>query len=171
LIGRADAALDEAKRGGRNCAAIAPDFLLEAAERRAVFEVAAAVSSSDPQFIIETEGRGPYRAKIVTRKLLCVCYTHIRTELSTLPGHLPSLVAELMPAVEPVANAPGDLLVNATKENVLRNTERQRLRSLVQPSAKSAYWLSAGSTAWRPDTSKSSGELQPPVPGQQGNRF
>lgn len=42
---------------------------------------------------------------------------------STLPGHLPSLVAALTPAVEAVANAPGDLLVNATEENVRRNVE------------------------------------------------
>ncbi len=42
---------------------------------------------------------------------------------STLPGHLPSLVAALTPAVEAVANAPGDLLVNATNENVRRNVE------------------------------------------------
>jgi carbonic anhydrase len=42
---------------------------------------------------------------------------------STLPGHLPSLVAALTPAVDAVANAPGDLLVNATNENVRRNVE------------------------------------------------
>ena len=83
LIGRADAALYEAKRGGRNRAAIAPDFPLEAAERRVVFEAAAA----DPRSIIETEGRGPYRAKIVTRNLLCVCFTHIRTELAARQLH------------------------------------------------------------------------------------
>ena len=88
LIGRADAALYEAKRGGRNRAAIAPDFPLEAAERRVVFEAAAAVSSRDPRSIIETEGRGPYRAKIVTRNLLCVCFTHIRTELAARQLHI-----------------------------------------------------------------------------------
>jgi carbonic anhydrase len=42
-------------------------------------------------------------------------------EKSTLPGQLPSLVTALSPAVEAVANAPGDLLVNATDENVRRN--------------------------------------------------
>ncbi len=42
---------------------------------------------------------------------------------STLPGHLPSLVAALAPAVEAVTNSSGDLLVNATNENVRRNVE------------------------------------------------
>lgn len=41
----------------------------------------------------------------------------------TLPGHLPALVAGIGPAVEAVANQPGDLLVNATRENVRRNVE------------------------------------------------
>ena len=44
-------------------------------------------------------------------------------EKSTLPGHLPSLVTALSPAVEAVANASGDLLINATDENVRRNVE------------------------------------------------
>jgi carbonic anhydrase len=42
---------------------------------------------------------------------------------TTLPGHLPSLVASLTPAVNAVANLPGDLLENATRENVRRNME------------------------------------------------
>ncbi len=42
---------------------------------------------------------------------------------TTLPGHLPSLVASLAPAVNAVANLPGDLLENATRENVRRNME------------------------------------------------
>jgi len=39
----------------------------------------------------------------------------------TLPGHLPALVAGIAPAVEAVANQPGDLLANAIRENVRRN--------------------------------------------------
>jgi carbonic anhydrase len=39
---------------------------------------------------------------------------------TTLPGHLPSLVASLAPAVEASFDKPGDLLENATKENVRR---------------------------------------------------
>ncbi len=37
---------------------------------------------------------------------------------TTLPGHLPSLVAALTPAVKAVAGQPGDQVENATKENV-----------------------------------------------------
>jgi carbonic anhydrase len=38
---------------------------------------------------------------------------------TTLPGHLPSLVTALAPAVKAVAGQPGDLLANATKRNVV----------------------------------------------------
>jgi len=39
----------------------------------------------------------------------------------TLPGHLPALVEAIAPAVEAVKSAPGDLLMNVTRENVRRN--------------------------------------------------
>jgi carbonic anhydrase len=42
---------------------------------------------------------------------------------TTLSGHLPSLVASLTPAVNAVSNLPGDLMENATKENVRRSVE------------------------------------------------
>jgi carbonic anhydrase len=38
---------------------------------------------------------------------------------TTLPGHLPSLVAALAPAVKAVADQPGDKLANATRRNVI----------------------------------------------------
>jgi carbonic anhydrase len=40
---------------------------------------------------------------------------------TTLPGHLPSLVASLTPAVTAVTGRPGDLLENAIEENVRLN--------------------------------------------------
>ena len=40
-----------------------------------------------------------------------------------LPGHLPSLVAALTPAVKAVAGKPGNMLENATKENVVLNVQ------------------------------------------------
>ncbi|MGB7036384.1 MAG: carbonic anhydrase [Xanthobacteraceae bacterium] len=40
---------------------------------------------------------------------------------STLPGHLPSLVAAIRPAVEAAQGQPGDLLANAIRQNVKLN--------------------------------------------------
>jgi carbonic anhydrase len=42
----------------------------------------------------------------------------------TLPGHLPSLVATLAPAVKAVADQPGDKLANATIRNVIDNVAK-----------------------------------------------
>jgi carbonic anhydrase len=43
---------------------------------------------------------------------------------TTLPGHLPSLVTSIGPAVKPVLDKPGDTLANAVKQNVLLNVEK-----------------------------------------------
>ncbi len=43
---------------------------------------------------------------------------------TTLPGHLPSLVTALTPAVKAVANQSGDALDNAIKQNVILNVEK-----------------------------------------------
>jgi carbonic anhydrase len=43
---------------------------------------------------------------------------------STLPGHLPSLVSALTPAVKAVQGEPGDALDNAIRRNVMLNVER-----------------------------------------------
>jgi carbonic anhydrase len=43
---------------------------------------------------------------------------------STLPGHLPSLVAAIKPAIDAVQGQGGDLLANATRRNVTLNVER-----------------------------------------------
>ena len=45
---------------------------------------------------------------------------------TALPGHLPSLVAALSPAVKAVQGEPGDLLVNATRRNVSMNVDKLR---------------------------------------------
>src|SRR6516164_181767 len=42
---------------------------------------------------------------------------------TTLPGHLPSLVAALKPAVDAAQGASGDLLANATLRNIMMNVE------------------------------------------------
>lgn len=43
---------------------------------------------------------------------------------TTLPGHLPSLVASLTPAVTAATGRPGNLLENAIEENVRLNVEK-----------------------------------------------
>lgn len=43
---------------------------------------------------------------------------------TTLPGHLPSLVAAISPAVKAVQDEPGDLLANAIRRNVALNVEK-----------------------------------------------
>jgi carbonic anhydrase len=43
---------------------------------------------------------------------------------TTLPGHLPSLVAAIAPAVKASMDQPGDLLRNATRRNVLDNVAK-----------------------------------------------
>jgi carbonic anhydrase len=43
---------------------------------------------------------------------------------TTLPGHLPSLVAAIKPAVDAVQGQGGDMLANATRRNVALNVEK-----------------------------------------------
>ncbi|HEX3939558.1 MAG TPA: carbonic anhydrase [Xanthobacteraceae bacterium] len=43
---------------------------------------------------------------------------------TTLPGHLPSLVAAIRPAVEAAQGQPGDLLENAIRQNVKLNVDK-----------------------------------------------
>lgn len=45
-------------------------------------------------------------------------------EGTTLPGHLPSLVAAIGPAVKAAQGEPGDLLANAIRRNVMLNVEK-----------------------------------------------
>lgn len=47
------------------------------------------------------------------------------------PGHIPSLVKALRPAVKEELGKPGDLLVNATKRNVLLTVEKLRAASPI----------------------------------------
>jgi carbonic anhydrase len=43
---------------------------------------------------------------------------------TTLPGHLPSLVESLAPAVKAVSGKPGDALANAIRQNVIDNVAK-----------------------------------------------
>ena len=46
------------------------------------------------------------------------------TEGESFPGHLPELITALAPAVTEARDMPGDLLVNATRRNVVRSVEK-----------------------------------------------
>src|SRR6202046_4524408 len=45
-------------------------------------------------------------------------------DCTTLPGQLPSLVTAIAPAVKEVSGQPGDLLANATRQNVIDNVAK-----------------------------------------------
>lgn len=53
------------------------------------------------------------------------------TDGTTLPGHLPALVAALSPAVKAAANEPGDALANAIKRNVALTVDRLQAASAI----------------------------------------
>ena len=54
---------------------------------------------------------------------------------TTLPGHLPSLVAALAPAGKAVADPPGDKLANATRRNVIDNVARLKAATPILSAA------------------------------------
>ena len=54
---------------------------------------------------------------------------------TTLPGHLPSLVAAVRPAVEAVQDQPGDLLTNAIRRNVAVNVEKLKAAAPILKAA------------------------------------
>jgi carbonic anhydrase len=50
---------------------------------------------------------------------------------TTLPGHLPTLVTALLPAVNAVQGAPGEVLANAIRRNVALNVEKLKTGSPI----------------------------------------
>jgi carbonic anhydrase len=54
---------------------------------------------------------------------------------TTLPGHLPSLVAALAPAVKAVTDQPGDKLANATRRNVIDNVAKLKAATPILSAA------------------------------------
>src|SRR6478736_7377353 len=54
---------------------------------------------------------------------------------TTLPGHLPSLVTSLTPAVKAVSGSPGDPLGNAIRQNVIDNVAKLKSASPILNSA------------------------------------
>jgi carbonic anhydrase len=54
---------------------------------------------------------------------------------TTLPGHLPSLVTSLTPAVKAASGNPGDLLDNAIRQNVIDNVAKLKSAAPILSSA------------------------------------
>jgi carbonic anhydrase len=54
---------------------------------------------------------------------------------TTLPGHLPSLIASLTPAVRAASGSPGDPLDNAIRQNVIDNVDKLKSATPILSSA------------------------------------
>jgi len=68
---------------------------------------------------------------------------------TTLPGHLPSLVAAIKPAVDAVQGQPGDMLENAIRRNVTLNVGRLGTADpILRRSASSAASAISKPGAW-----------------------
>jgi carbonic anhydrase len=128
----------EALSGGQNpfaailsCAdsRIAPEFCFDTA-RGDVFVCRVAGNFATDEIVASLE----YAVQVLNAPLIMVlgheaCGAIDATIKSikdgtTLPGHLPSLVHALTPAVEAVKGQPGDLLANAIARNVAMNVEK-----------------------------------------------
>lgn len=127
----------EALVGGQNpyagilsCAdsRIGPEYAFDSS-RGDLFVVRVAGNFANPDGIASFE----YAVEILKTPLLLVlghdACGAVKSTISsiadntTLPGHLPSLVAAIAPAVKAVAGKPGDELENAIRENVRLNVE------------------------------------------------
>ena len=110
---------------------IAPEYAFESG-RGDLFVVRIAGNFANPDAIASFE----FAVEVLKTPLLLVLghescgavkstITSIQDK-TTLPGHLPSLVAALTPAVKAAAGQPGDELENATRENVRLTVETLR---------------------------------------------
>jgi carbonic anhydrase len=110
---------------------IAPEYAFDSG-RGDLFVVRVAGNFASPEGIASFE----YAVEVLKAPLLLVLghdscgavkstITSIQDK-TTLPGHLPSLVAALTPAVETSAAQPGDKLENAIRENVRLTVETLR---------------------------------------------
>jgi carbonic anhydrase len=108
---------------------IAPEFCFDAA-RGDVFVCRVAGNFASDDIIASLE----YAVQVLNTPLIVVlghdaCGAVDATiksikDKTTLPGHLPSLVTAIAPAVEAVRDVPGDVLDNAIRRNVMLNVEK-----------------------------------------------
>ena len=73
---------------------------------------------------------------------------------TTLPGHMPSLVNALAPAVKAVADQPGDKLANATRRNVLDNVAKLKAATPILSAAATEGKIKIVGGIYRLDTGK-----------------
>lgn len=73
---------------------------------------------------------------------------------TTLPGHLPSLVAALSPAVKATLNQPGNTLDNATRQNVLLNVEKLKTATPIIDKAVAEKKIRIIGALYRLDTGR-----------------
>jgi len=73
---------------------------------------------------------------------------------TTLPGHLPSLVAGIAPAVRPVLDQPGNVLENATRRNVILTVEKLKGAAPILGPAESDRKIRVVGGIYRLDTGK-----------------
>ena len=79
----------------------------------ASFEYAVAVLNTPLLMVLGHKACGAVDASIKSTK-----------DNTTLPGHLPSLVSAISPAIKAAANQPGNALDNTIRQNVLINVEK-----------------------------------------------
>jgi carbonic anhydrase len=115
----------DSARGDLFVGRVAGNFLTD--EMIASFEYAAAVLKT-PLFVVL--GHDSCGAVSATIKSLA--------ENSTLPGHLPSLVTNLAPAVQGAKGRPGDAVDNAIRENVALNVAKLRSATPIMSDLVSA---------------------------------
>jgi carbonic anhydrase len=68
---------------------------------------------------------------------------------TTLPGHLPSLVTALAPAVKATSQQPGDPLENAIRQNVLDNVASLSSATPILSAAVEAHKLKVAGGIYR----------------------
>ena len=73
---------------------------------------------------------------------------------TTLPGHLPALVAAIKPAVEAVKDQGGDILANAIRSNVMINVEKLQKSSPILDAAVNDKSLRVVGAVYRLATGK-----------------
>ena len=107
----------------------------------ASFEYAVAVLNTPLLMVLGHQSCGAVEATIKSIK-----------DGTTFPGHIPSLVTALSPAVKATLNQPGNALENATRQNVILNVEKLKTASPIIDKAVAENKLRVVGAFYRLDT-------------------